>query len=355
MNTTRIAVNLVLWGKMRRKTILAIAALLFGTISWDPASAAENWEDVVTAANTEGQVLLYSTKADADNAKLLDAFMKQFPHIQAKAVRLVGGAMVVKVDQELQAGALAADVILHAEHQWAIPKAKEGRLILPTGPAVTLWKGAEKFYQDGRVQVTAEPWVIGYNTKVVKDPPTDWDSLLGSREYSGRIGLNEVSGLTVAIWYDFIDKRIPDYFHQLAQLKPQIYPNSAPLTAGLSSGEIAWAPYSLASSIEPLKAKGAPVDYVIPKKGTWAIERSAMIFKEAPHPNAARVLLDFMMSQEGQQVLNTDRAGYTVAPGVKLTGALDVDLKQITSTDYTSYDSSFTKAWQNRVDQLFRH
>lgn len=286
-------------GMTNRRTVLAaFAALLCVASPWHPA-AADNWDDVVKAANAEGQVLLYSTKAD--NARLLDAFMKQYPKIQAKAVRLVGGAMVVKVDQELQAGALVADVLVHAEHQWAIPMAKQGRLTLPTGPAVSLWKGAEKYYADGRVQVTAEPWVIGYNT--VKPPPTDWDSLLDIQQFAGRIGLNEVTGLTVAIWYDFIDKRQPDYFRRLAKLKPQIYPNSAPLTAGLSSGEIAWALYSPSSSIEPLKAKGAPIDYVVPKSGTWAIERAAMIFKEAPHPNAARVLLDFMMSQEGQQVL----------------------------------------------------
>jgi iron(III) transport system substrate-binding protein len=159
----------------------------------------------------------------------------------------------------------------------------------------------------------------------------------------------------VAVWFDFIEKRIPDYFPRLAKLKPQIYPNSAPLTAALTSGEIAWAPYSLASSIEPLKAKGAPIDYVFPKNGTWAIERSAMIFKEAPHPYAARVLLDYMMSQDGQQILNTDRAGYTVAPGVKLTGAIEVDLNKVASIDYTSYDKNFTRNWQNKVDQLFRH
>jgi spermidine/putrescine-binding protein len=171
----------------RRAALAGIATLLLAGVFARQAQATDNWDDVVKAATKEGQVLLYSTKADADNAKLLDGFMKKYPGIQAKAVRLVGGAMVVKVDQELQAGALVADVILHAEHQWAIPRAKEGRFILPTGPSVVLWKGAEKYYQDGRVQVTAEPWVIGYNTKIVKEPPAEWDSLIGNEQFAGRI------------------------------------------------------------------------------------------------------------------------------------------------------------------------
>jgi len=337
----------------RRSILLGAAGGLLST-AIRPARAAADWDSIVKAANTEGQVLLYSTKADADNAALLDAFMKKYPGIKAKSLRLVGGAMVTRVDQELQAGSLVADVILHAEHQWAIPKAKEGRFIIPVGPSVPLWKGAEKYYADGRVQVTAEPWIIGYNTKIVKTPPADWDSLSSDEQFKGRIGLNEVTGLTVAIWFDFIEKKLPGYFEKLAKLKPQMYPNSAPLTAGLSSGEIAWAPYSLASTIEPLKAKGAPINYVFPKSGTWSIERSAMIFKEVPHPNAAQVLLDFMMSQEGQQVLNTNLAGYTVAPNMKLTGAIDVDLNKIANIDYTSFDPNFTRMWQNKVDQLFR-
>ena len=230
----------------------------------------------------------------------------------------------------------------------------EGRLVKPFGPSLALWKGAEKWWQSGSVQVTAEPWVIGYNTRLVKQRPADWDSLLGAMEHKGRVGLNEVTGLTVGVWYDFIEKRKPGYFEKLAALSPRIYPNSAPLTAGLTSGEIAWAPYSLASTIEPVKAKGAPVDWVLPASGTWAIERSAMIFKEAPHPAAALVLLDFMMSQEGQQAINTNRTGYSVAPGVKVANGIDVDLKQVASIDYGAYSDADTKRWQARVDQLYR-
>jgi len=332
-----------------QKSLALIITLLSCSVAFS-----QSWSDVVKAANTEGQLLFYSTKADADNNRILEAFMKTYPQIKARALRLVGGAMVSKVDQEIKVNAIAADVIMHAEHHWAYAKEKEGRLVKPIGPALALWKGAEKYYAGGRVQVTAEPWVIGYNTKLVKTKPTDWDSLLNNLEFKGRVGLNEVTGLTVGIWFEFLDKKKPGYFETMAKLSPKIYPNSAPLTAGLTSGEIAWAPYSLASTIEPLKAKGAPIDYAFPSSGTWAIERSAMILKDVPHPNAALVFLDFLMSQEGQQVLNTDRSGYTVAPGVKIVGGIDVDMSKIANTDYNKYSDKDTKTWQAKVDQLYR-
>lgn len=340
------------YGITRRQVVLA-SAVAAAMLAVAPAGA-ETWEDVVKAANDEGQLLLYSTRADLDNADLVAAFNRKYPDIQVQAVRLVGGAMIARVNEELAAKALAGDVLLHAEFQWADEQAKKDNLIKPDGPSVSLWEGSARPIDDGYVVVTAEPWVIGWNTNLVKSDPTDWDSLLKDTSHAGRVGLNEVSGLTVAIWYDFIEKKKPGYWDTFAALKPRIYPNSAPLTAGLSSGEIAWSPYSLPSSIRPLAANGAPIKWVVPASGTWALERAAMVLKDAPHPNAARVFMDFMMSQEGQQELNGNGKGFSFAPGAKVEGGLDIDINRIEKIDYTKTDADLLKRWQARVDQLLR-
>ena len=341
--------------EITRRTALLTASIGVATIfRANDSYAADKWDDTLAAANKEGELLLYSTRADSDNAMLIEAFRTKYPAIKARAIRLVSGGLITKIDLELQANALAGDVLVHSEHQWSIPKAREGRFIVPEGPSRSLWKGAEKYYADGRIQVAGEPWVIGYNTNFVKSAPVDWDSLLDNEQFRGRVGLNEVSGLTVAAWYDFVEKKKPGYFERLAKLKPQVYQNSSPLTAGLSSGEIAWAPFSLASSIEPLKAKGAPVAYTVASSGTYALQRSAMALKEAPHPNAARVLLDFLMSQDGQQILNGRKAGFSVAPGVRVSDGLEVDVSKIEDVDFTSFPVDFTRAWQAKVDKLYR-
>lgn len=315
---------------------------------------AESWDDVVAAAKEEGQLLLYSTRADADNAELLEAFMRRYPEITARSVRLVGGAMIARVEQELAAGALAADVLLHAEQQWAAERIAEGSLLKANGPASVLWEGSARPIDDGVVTVTAEPWVIGYNTELVETPPIDWDSLLEDSRFTNQVGLNDTTGLTVAIWYEFVEQRFPGYWETFSQLRPQIYPNSAPLTAGLSSGEIAWSPYSLVSTIRPLQDNGAPIDWVVPEGGTWALERHAMIHMEAPNPNAARLFVDYMMSQEGQSVINSNQRGFSFAPGVTVESALDVDLNKIARIDYTSFDPDLLRNWQARMNELFR-
>lgn len=312
-----------------------------------------SWQSVVDQANKEGQVVLYSTRSDADNTELLNGFMKKYPGIHAQAVRLVGGALVSKVDQELQAGQPQADVLIHSERQWSDEKAKDGALVEPSGPALSIWSGADQYYKNGVVVASAEPWVMAYNTNLVKSRPQDWDSLLNDSSYKGKVGLNEVSGLTVGIWYQFVEDKKSGYFEKLAALKPKIYPNSAPLTQALGSGELAWAPYSLPSTVEPLKAQGAPIDWVVPDSGTWALERDAMALKKAPHQAAAKVLLDFIMSNEGQTLLNGKNRGFSYAPGADVPDQLKVDKSKVAVLDYSKYPDSLTQKWQQKVGQLY--
>lgn len=314
-----------------------------------------DWDAVLAAAADEGEVVMYSTRSEDDNAAVMSAFMEAYPEIAASSVRLVGGDMISRVDQELAANSLSGDVLVHAERQWSAERVSEGALVTPAGPSTELWAGAEEFWETGVVQIAAEPWVIGYNTELVADAPTDWDSLLDNTEFAGRIGLNEVTGLTVAIWFDFVIQTMgDDYMERLAELNPTIYPNSAPLTQGLGSGELAWAPYSLVSSLKPLMEAGAPVDWVVPESGTWALVRDAMVLDDAPHPCAARVLLDFMMSEEGQQLWNGNQSGFSVAPGVEVDGEIEFDQSLVTYVDYLEYTEEDLAEMQALVDQLFR-
>lgn len=337
----------------RRSVSAALAALVAVGVGSGPALA-QSWDDVVAAAKEEGELLLYSTRSDADNTRVINAFMEKFPEIDAKSVRLVGGQMIARVDQELAAGALAADVLLHSERQWTDAKAKAGELWIPDGPAAKLWEGSARPIDEGVVVVTAEPWVIGYNTDMVDTPPTDWDSLLDDKSFVELVGTNEVSGLTVTIWYDFIENKKPGYWEKFAELEPRVYPNSAPLTAGLSSGEIAWSPYSLASTMKPLIEKGAPIAWVVADSGTWALEREAMVHKSAPRPNAAKVFMNFLMSEDGQNAWNGNGKGFSFAPGVTVKDGLDVDTSKIERVDYLAYSADDLKAWQAKADELFR-
>jgi iron(III) transport system substrate-binding protein len=51
-----------------------------------------------------------------------------------------------------------------------------------------------------------------------------------------------------------------------------------------------------------LIASGAPIVLVYPTEGTPAVTLNGALMKQAPHPNAARLFMNFMYSREGQQI-----------------------------------------------------
>ncbi len=345
---------------------LGIGAVAFGALVSVNATAfeldqsckagASGWAEIVSEANSEGQLLMYSTRSDADNTKLLAGFMEKYPGIKAQAIRLVGNKMNERINQELKAGVPTADLLVFSDQIWMAEKLKEGALEKPCGPSAALWAGAGKLYPNPElVPIANEPWVMAYNTNLVKPAPRDWGDLINRDEFVGRVGLNEVSGLTVAIWAETIDRLAGGgYFAKLAKLKPRIYPNSAPLTQGMAAGEIAWAPYSLASTIEPLKAKGAPIEWLIPNGGTFLLQRNAIMLKVAPHPAAGMLLFDYAMSAEGQGLINGSKRGVAVAPGIQLEDDLDVDLNKIHVVDSKPYGADTVTKWRSNWDSFYR-
>ena len=59
--------------------------------------------------------------------------------------------------------------------------------------------------------------------------------------------------------------------------------------------------YSLISSLEPLKGKGSPIEWIRMKSPLPTMIETASVAEHAPHPNAARLFYEFISSKEGQE------------------------------------------------------
>ena len=335
---------------------LSLPGLVLGADMAAVCKGGAGWNQVLQEAKKEGEVMMYSTRADGDNARLLAGFTKKYPEIKANAIRLIGSRINERIEQELKAGVPTGDLMVFTDPNWMAERLKAGALVAPCGPSLQLWQNAQKFYPNRElVPIVNEPWVLAYNTNLVKTRPADWNDLLADKSLQGKVGLNEVSGLTVAIWAEIVESRAgAGYFDKIAPFKPRIYPNSAPLTQGIIAGEVAWSPYSLPSTIEPLRAKGAPIEWIVPNSGTFLLQRFALVLKQAPHPAAALVLMDYAMSAEGQNLINGNRQGLTVAPGIKLDTELRIDLNKVAVVDQTKYGPEMLNKWTQKFNQLYR-
>lgn len=310
----------------KRRVAAVIAALAVSSLgitacggSGNASSASElssrgysdAWLKVVETANKEGQVSISSVLGADQSAAMVKAFNQEFPNIKVVVNNPMSSSNGAKqIDEQMKKDQLAFDVAINSQTTWATNLATQGTLVAPDGPATKTWD--TKDYGNGLVKLEATPAMLSYNTKLVSEAPTSWNSMVDSK-YEGRSGvwINAGAEGTVAFYRFLKDKMGAGWLEKMAALKPKLYGNSTSVAQAVASGEVAWANYGLASSAGPLKEKGAPISWVVPKEGTVAFINYGVMFKQAAHPNAARVLVDFLMSDAGQEVLTGNEQAYS--------------------------------------------
>jgi iron(III) transport system substrate-binding protein len=166
-------------------------------------------------------------------------------------------------------------------------------------------------------------------------------------EYAGKIGIVNPQGIAAYVdFYKFYEDAFgPDFLEQLAELKPRIYPSALGIAQALTSGEIAAAP-----GVQPLVAEvdsGAPVDWALPEPA-WGTPWYSHVLSAASHPNAAQVLADFMVTDEGQVALNTGYASVLGEGEGAVADAADIDLP-----DPDELTPEKVQAYQQEWESLF--
>ncbi len=147
-------------------------------------------------------------------------------------------------------------------------------------------------------------FVIGWNTNLVKpqDVPGSYQDLTDSK-WTGRIGL-EASDVD---WFGAMVKHMGEqkglaYFRRIAALKPELRTGHTLIAELVASGEIPLALAIYNHNIERLVAKGAPVQWKA-LDPTFGRPQGIGVAKHAPHPYAALLFADFLLSREGQEII----------------------------------------------------
>ena len=147
-------------------------------------------------------------------------------------------------------------------------------------------------------------YTIAYNTDRVKraDIPEKWEDLLETKWSDGRITLDPRS----YDWYFgmrsfFGPKKTSDFMSRLNANKPAFRDGNVLIANLLAAGEFPLA-VTYAHLVERLRQRGAPVDW-LPIKPMIAVPISIAVSQRAPHPNAANLFLDLILSKEVAEVL----------------------------------------------------
>lgn len=258
---------------------------------------------VAGAAFAQGPVVLYTSLAPTESGPLGAAFEKK-TGIKVEIWRAISEKVVQRAVAEARAGRPTVDVVetngpememmarenifraVDSPHLADIPKASI--------PKHRLW-----------VPDRLNFFVVAYNTNKVRkeDLPKDYRGFADPK-WRGRIGIEATDAEWMATLVKLWGEDGSQYFRKLSAMKPDMRKGHVLLAQLVASGEIPVALSAYQSNAESLKRKGAPIDWM-PMQPVVARTQGIAIAKNAPHPKEAAAFVDFVLSPEGQALLDS--------------------------------------------------
>ncbi len=258
----------------------------------------------IAAAEREGAVVYYSADVEPAAAAIMDTFHALFPKIKTNYVRLQSGALYAKILSERQAHAYVADVMALTDVGLTLDFQKRNGYQLYVSPEMSAYKPEYKSKPEGLWTWRSLMFGgIAYNPDVIppSEAPKSWLDLLNPK-YTGKISVKTSnSGLQHVLWYMLAKLYGPDFWQKFAQLKPHAFDSYVQQYDLLVNRQDLVAACAQDAGYLQFRKRGAPVKYVYPTEGVAATPDLLGIVANAPHPNAARLFMDWFLSAVGQK------------------------------------------------------
>jgi iron(III) transport system substrate-binding protein len=155
----------------------------------------------------------------------------------------------------------------------------------------------------GVTRSVATTMSYAWNTDLYPKGLKGFDDLLDPALAGGKIGVLSPFTPAVMDFYTYLEKHYgADYLDKLAAQKPRVYEAGAAMAQGLASGEISAATQVAQVALYQAKDAGAPVDGGLAKPA-WGAGIYDAVLSGAPHPKAAQLLLNYIFSPAGQEII----------------------------------------------------
>ena len=269
-----------------------------------PSAALAQDARLVERAQREGTVVLYTSLAPTESRPLAEAFEKKYG-IKVDLWRALSDKVVQRVVTEAQGKRFSVDVVETNGPEMEM-LAREKLLAEIRSPHVADLPPEAIPPHRGWMPDRMNYFVVGYNTQKVKraDLPATYEGFTDPK-WKGLIGLEatdvEWMATLIKAWGN---DRGMDFFRKLAAMKPDVRKGHVLLAELVAAGEVPVGLTMYNSNVESLKRKGAPIDFV-PIPPVAARPQGIGVAKHAPHPNAAALFADFVLSPEGQRLFES--------------------------------------------------
>jgi iron(III) transport system substrate-binding protein len=314
---------------------LAVACLSAGLTFAQPRSA--DWEKIVEAAKKEGKVVA-SIPPSPELRKLMEiAFARTFG-IGVEFVPARGGAIIQRMVSEAKTGVQYFDLHIGGTESVVtgllpenILEPVEPYFILPEVKDPKQWWGghiwidnAKRFIYNFVAYQTVSLWTNPNEYKPAEFK--SFDDLLNPK-LQGRIGISDprTPGSGSSMWSYMHYIKGEEYLRKLVAQKLFVTRDLRLLADNLAKGKIAITSGIGYSEFYPfIKANLPVVPLSVPKEGLYVSGGYGhlTILKNAPHPNATRVFVNWLLGRDGQEI-------FSRGMGVG-TRRLDIDTKWLT-------------------------
>src|ERR1700728_3537939 len=262
---------------------------------------------LIEAAKKEGQVIYYTSVDLPVAEKLAKTFEATYSGISVRVERTGAERVFQRIGQEYSSNIHAVDVVNSSDAAHFIVWKRDGVLDAYVPEDVAKFYSPEHRDVDGQF-ASWRVWlsIIAYNTSLVKaeEAPKSFADLLDPKWKSKIVKAHPgYSGTIMTATYQMQRDLGWTYFEQLAKQNIMQVQSSADPPKKLDLGERAVMADGNEYNIFQMKEAGRPVEPVYASEGSPLIVGPNGIFKDSPHPNAARLFQSFSFSREAQQLI----------------------------------------------------
>jgi iron(III) transport system substrate-binding protein len=265
---------------------------------------ADRAQRLAERARQEGTLVVYTSLATSESVPLTQAFEKKYG-VKVQLWRSLSDQVVQRALNEAKARRHNVDVIeTNAPELEALARERvTARFFSPHIADIPSWGvPSHRMWISDRVDY----FVVAFNTAKVRreELPATYEGFLDAK-WKGRIGIEATDQEWLAgLARHWGEKRALEFFRKLAAMKPDVRKGHVLLSEMVVAGEVPVSLTNYASNADSMKRRDKPIDWK-PVEPVIGRPQALGLAASAPHPNAALLFADFLLSPEGQQLFDS--------------------------------------------------
>ncbi|HXL09026.1 MAG TPA: ABC transporter substrate-binding protein [Candidatus Bathyarchaeia archaeon] len=296
------------YSRKARYAFFAFPVMVVLFFSAVPQSAWTQSPELIQAAKKEGEVVVFGSLENDVASAINNGFEGKYG-IKTRYFRGSSTLIIDRITTEHRTGKMSSDVVYTTSEPMKFINKEKGLLARYVSPS---WKNYDEKLIDDFFGPNYRSVIIGfvYNKSMVKpeDAPRSYEDIVNPK-WKGKIAMgNPTLHDTTIDWLSSLHlvfgstQKANDWIKRLAALEPLLLDSMVPVGERIASGEV---PLGVAyvKYVYLWSRKGAPMDYVKGLPIYLGDGNYIGLTTKAPHPNAARLYVDYFLGQESSEIM----------------------------------------------------